>query len=75
MFEKIISLINRIFFIFSFLLFFVAIWNKILGFFGLRISWINYTSSQLIEFSAVLIMFVIALVVRQIREEIKKKNL
>ena len=75
--EKLISLGSRILFSLSVLLLFIAIVERltnIAGYTFLRQT--QYTSGRLLEFAAVFLIFVIAMLLRQIREELKhpKKN-
>ena len=74
MLTKTLNVITRLFFILAFLFFIIAIWEKIIGYFGYRLEWLTYTPSKLLEFAAILMMFVIALLGRQIRDEIRKTN-
>ena len=71
MFDKLASIFSRIVFIMALVLLFIAILEFILQSSGWTLSWINYTPGRLLEFSAILLIFVIVLMLRQIREEIK----
>jgi hypothetical protein len=72
MFDKISSVVSRIFFAFAFFLLFIAFLDKFLGLFGWQLSWLPYEAGRLLEFSAILLIFVIALILRQMRELLKK---
>ena len=72
MVDKITSIICRLFFAVAFILLIVAVWDRILRFFGWTIVWF-YMPGRLFELSAMLMIFVIALVLRQIREELRNK--
>ena len=74
MLDKISSVVSRILFAFAFLFLFVAFWDKFLGLFGWQLSRMPYESGRLLEFSAILLIFAIALILRQMRELLKKQN-
>ena len=71
MIDKLISYLSRIFFIFALILVVLAVWDRIIRIFGWTISWISYQPGRLLEISAVLVIFIIAVLLRQIREELK----
>lgn len=72
MIDKLTSIFCRIFFAIALVLLLIAIWDKFIGLFGWTISWITYTPGRMLELSAMLMIFVIALLLRQIREGLKK---
>ena len=72
MIDRLTSVTSRIFFAVSGILMIIAIWDWIMRLFGLTLSWVPYQPVRLLEISVILIIFVIALLVRQIREEVKK---
>jgi hypothetical protein len=72
MIDKMTSVICRLFFAVAFILLIVAVWDRVIILFGWTIAW-YYMPSRLFEFSTMLMIFVIALVLRQIREELKNK--
>ena len=74
MIDRFINICYRGFFVLAGLLFIVAVWDKFLRRFDLKLSWVPYDPSRLIEISALLMVFVIALLLRQIREGINKKG-
>lgn len=67
------SLVSRIFFFISFLLIAIAIVDRFLNFYGYTILMGGYTAGRMLEFAGIMLTVVIALLLRQIREEIKKK--
>jgi len=73
MIDKLTSIFCRLFFAIGLLLLFIALVDKFLRLFGWTLSWITYTPGRFLEFSAMLMTFVIALLLRQIREELKNK--
>lgn len=72
MMGTLISLVNRVFFIAAFALLILAVINWFLMLFGWRFSWLSYESGRLFEFSAMLMIVVVALLLRQIRDALKK---
>jgi hypothetical protein len=72
MIDKLTSFFNRLFFTVACVLLFLAVWDRILKLFGWTIAWF-YEPGRILEFSAILMIFVIALLLRQIREELKNK--
>ena len=72
MIDKFISFFNRLFFTFACILLFLAIWDRILQLFGWSIDW-DYGAGRVLEFSAIMMIFVIAVLLRQIREQLKNK--
>lgn len=67
------SLISRLLFSVAGILFVVAVWDWIIGWFGYRLSWVAYEPGRLFEFAAILVIFVIALLLRQIRDALRQK--
>jgi hypothetical protein len=67
------SLISRLLFIVAALLLVIAVFNWVIGLFGYYLTWVQYTSGRLLEFAAILIIFVIALLLRQIRDTLRSK--
>jgi len=71
--ENLNSIASRIFFLSSLVLLVVAGSEKIVNLFGYTILQATpYGASRLLELASVLLMFVLALLLRQIREEMKK---
>ena len=73
--EKLISIISRLFFVGAFVLFALAVIGKVAyeaGYIFLLAG--PFTGSRLLEMAVVLLVFVIAMQLREIRGEIKKKN-
>lgn len=71
--EKLVSLVSRILFVFSFVLAALAVWEKLanmLGYTLLRI----YSPWRLLEFSAIALLFVIALQLREIKLSLKTES-
>jgi len=73
MIDKLTSTVCRIFFAVALLMLFIALWGKFVGLFGWTIPCLTYyTPGRILELSAIMMIFVIALLLRQIREGIKK---
>jgi hypothetical protein len=71
MIDKLTSLFSRVFFAVSLLLLTLAVWDKFIGLFGWKLAW-YYEPSRLLEFSAIMMLFVVGLLLRQIREQLRK---
>ena len=67
------SLVSRLFFFVAGIILVVAVWDWIIGWFGYRLTWIPYQPGRMLEFAAILVVFVIALLLRQIRDSLKQK--
>jgi len=72
MLDKLMSIFNRMFFLAACVLLFLAVWDRILHLFGWSIDW-DYGAGRVLEFSAIMMIFVIALLLRQVRELLKNK--
>jgi hypothetical protein len=71
--EKLISIASRALFWGAFILLIVAVGEKIVNLLGYTIlQQTRYTSWRLLEFAALSLIFVIAVSLREIREELKK---
>ena len=74
MIEKFLNILPRVFFIVAFLCIAIAIVDWTLRLFGWTFTFIPYQPGRMFEFSGIFVLFVITLVVRQIREILKVKN-
>jgi hypothetical protein len=74
MIEKFMSIFSRVAFSISLLLLVIAVWDWLIRYFGWRLSWNIYSPGRLIEFSGIFMVFVIAILLRQIRETMKAQN-
>jgi hypothetical protein len=71
--EKLISVASRALFLGAFILLAVAVGEKIVNLLGYTIlQQTQYGSWRLLEFAALFVIFVIAMLLREIREELKK---
>jgi hypothetical protein len=65
----------RIFFIVAFFMLVIAVWDKIIGYYGYTISFIGEMGpARLLELSVTLMIFVIGMLLRQIREGLKSRS-
>jgi len=64
--SKLISLLSRILFLISFVIAGVAVWEKLANLFGMTLLR-GYPPSRLLEFAAVVLLFVIAMQLREIK--------
>ncbi len=70
MIDKQTSIVCRLFFLIAFVLLVIAIWDKCLRLFGWTISFLPYQPGRIFELSGILMIFVIALLLRQINERL-----
>ena len=73
MINQLISLLCRIFFIIALVLLALALWDRILLVFGWKLNFLAYQPGRMLELSALLMIFVIALLLRQIRDKMLNK--
>ena len=73
MFDKWNSMVSRVFFIAAFLLVIVALVDRFINFFGYTILSGGYTAGRVLEFAALMLIVVITLQLRQIRENLKSQ--
>jgi len=71
--DKLNSLTCRVFFLAAFVLVAVALVDRFLNLFGYTILSGGYTSGRMLEFAATMLIVVIALLLRQIREGMSKR--
>ncbi|HRR40046.1 MAG TPA: hypothetical protein P5244_02320 [Syntrophales bacterium] len=72
--EKMMSLGARIFFSLSFICLFIAVFERLANLAGYSILYPYYYPWRLLEFAAIFLLFTIAIVLRQIREELKQQK-
>jgi len=66
--ESLESIFNRLFFIGAFALFAIALLEKVANVVGYTIIGQSYSPGRLFEFAAIMLLFVITLLLRNIRE-------
>jgi hypothetical protein len=69
--QRFASLFNRLFFVGAFLLFALAVAEKVANWSGYTLIGLRYAPGRLFEFSAIMLLFVITLLLRDIRGERK----
>jgi len=72
MIDRLTILFCRVFFTLAMLLLAVAVTDWTLHLFGWRLRWQWYQPGRLFEFSGILMIFVIALLLRQIRQALRR---
>jgi len=70
--DKHYSLFSRVLFFAALILMIVAVWDWVLRLFGYTLSWLPYQPGRLFEFAAIMLIFVIAVLLRQIRDVLRK---
>lgn len=70
--EKLNSVVSRLFFAVALVFMGIAVVEKVANLLGYTLLRGMYTAGRLFELSTLLVIFVIALLLRQIREELKK---
>ncbi len=73
-YDKLNSLVYRFFFLGASVLLILAVTERAANTFGYTILRGYYTGGRLLEFSAILMIFVIALLLRQLREEVRNRR-
>ncbi len=74
MIDRIVHILTWIFFTAAFIFSFISIWDRILLFFGWSLTWLPFSRWRLIEVAVIALIFVITLLLRQIREELRKQS-
>jgi hypothetical protein len=70
--EKYLNITYRIMFVLAGMFLVLAILERIVNEFDYTLLWIRISSSRLLELSSILTLFVVALLLRQIRDILKK---
>ncbi len=73
-FDRLNSIANQVFFVGGFALLGLAFVEGIVNVFGYTIVRTAYTPGRILEFSASALLFVVVLLLRQIREHLRKEN-
>ena len=71
--EKLISIVSRVLFIGSFVLAGIAVLEKLANIFGYTVSIILFSPWRLLEISAIALLFVVALQLREIKSSLKRQ--
>lgn len=73
--DKLNSIACRVFFVVALLLLTISVLEKIMNFFDYTIlRGTPYVPSRLLEYAIILVVFVLALLMRQVREELRKRS-
>jgi len=70
--DKLSSIAYRLFFFAASVLLVLAVAERVANFFGYTILRVAFAGGRLLEFTAVLLIFVVALILRQLRNELRK---
>ena len=70
--DQLTSLISRVFFGIAFVLIGLAAFDWVIRLFGWTIAWVGYNPGRILEVAALLMIFVIALQLRAIHQDLKK---
>jgi hypothetical protein len=71
--NKISSIVARVFFACASVLLLLAVWERLANAAGYTVIRETFAPSRLLEFAVILVIFIIALLLRQIREELRHK--
>jgi hypothetical protein len=71
--DKHYSLISRLLMLLVGILFIVAVWEWIAQWFGYTLTWMPYGPGRLLELAAIMAIFVMTLLLRQIRDALRNK--
>ena len=72
--EAWLSAFNRVMFGLALLFFFLAVFEKLANLNGRTISFVGYAPGRLLEFSGIMLLFVIAVTLRRIRSELRARR-
>jgi hypothetical protein len=70
--EKLWNAVYRLFFAVAIVLLIIAVVDWFLRLFGWTFSWLDYQPGRILQFSAILMVWVAALLLRQIRAQLRK---
>ena len=70
--EKLYQIIYRVLLLISFLLLFLAVLERVLLSFGYTLSFVSYGPGKLLEYAGISAIFTAVLLLRQIRDHLKK---
>ena len=70
--DKLMSMVSRVFFFGAFVLLALAVFEALARLFAYTVLRGTYTSGRLLELAGILLIFVIAILLRQVRDELRK---
>jgi hypothetical protein len=68
------SMVSRVFFLVAFVLLGLSVFEALANLRDYTILRGTYTAGRLLEFAAILLIFVMAILMRQVREELRKRG-
>ena len=71
--DKLFSLVSRILFFGAFVLLLIAVFEAVANVFSFTILRGAYTGGRLLEFAVILLVFVMAILLRQMRDELRRQ--
>lgn len=72
--DKLTSFLNRVFFLAAFLLLALAVLDRVVTWFGYTVLGAGYTAGRLLEFAGMMLLFVLALLLRQVRDALQHRG-
>jgi len=72
--DKMLSTLSRVLFFASFALLAIAILERFVNYFGYTVLGGSYTPGRMLEFAAIMLLFVITILLRQSREELRRRG-
>jgi hypothetical protein len=72
--EKMQSAMSRVFFFAAFLLLAVAVLERLVNYFGVTFLGATYTPGRMLEYAGIMLLFVIAILMRQARDEFRRRG-
>lgn len=72
--ESLESIVNRVFFVGAFVLLALAILERVANSMGYTIILVTFRPGRLLEFSAILLLFVMTMMLRQIRQGLRTRS-
>ena len=72
--SKWISMLSRVLFFAAFLLLVIAVVERLVNYAGYTILGSSYTAGRMLEFAGIMLLFVITIVLRQARDELRKRG-
>ena len=72
--SKWVSLLSRVLFLAALLLLVIAVLERLVNYAGYTIVGSAYTAGRMLEFAGIMLLFVITIVMRQARDELRKRG-
>ncbi len=71
--DKLLEVAKRVLFLASFVLLAIALWERFINYFGYTIAGTSYTPGRMLEFASIMLLFVIAIQLRQTRQDLQRR--